>query len=75
MFISSKTAARIHKTMIRPHVEYVDFIIESGSKVMILKIDRLQERALRRIEYCKKPENRKDYRVLETEYNIESLTI
>ena len=40
MFISSSTAARIYKTMIRPHMEYVDFIIESGSKVWISKLER-----------------------------------
>ena len=26
-FITTKTAARVYKTMIRPHLEYVDFII------------------------------------------------
>ena len=60
--------------MVRPHLEYVDFIVESGSKFWISKLDRLQERALRRIEYCKKPENRKKYCELEKEYNIENLT-
>ena len=61
MFISCNTAARIDKTMIHPHIEYVDFIIESGSKALVLKLYRLQERALRRIEYCKK--NRKYKRI------------
>ena len=75
MFISSKTSAKIYKTMIRPHLEYVDFIIESGSKKLVSKLDRLQERTLRRIEYCKKPEKRKEYLELEKEYNIENLSI
>ena len=36
-------------------------------------MDRLQERALRRIEYCKNPEIRREYKKLENEYNIENL--
>ena len=75
MFISNDTAARIYKTMIRPHIEYVDYVVESGGKTLVSKLDRLQERALRRIEYCKKPENRKEYSELQKEYNIESLSI
>ena len=52
MFITTHTASRIYKTMIRPLIEYVDFIIDSGSKSLISKLDRLQERALMKIEYC-----------------------
>ena len=74
MFISCNTACRIYKTMIRPHLEYVDFIVESGSKKLISKLDRLQERAIRKIEYCKHPEDRQEYSLLEKEYGIESLT-
>ena len=70
MFISGKTSARIYRTMIRPHLEYVDFIVESGSKKRVSRLDRLQERALRKIEYCKHPENRKEYSALEKEYKI-----
>ena len=47
IFITCETACKIYKTMIRPHLEYVDFIIESGSKIYVNKLDRLQERALR----------------------------
>ena len=75
MFISCGTSARIYKTMIRLHMEYVDFIVESGSKKLVSRLDKLQERALRRIEYCKKSENRKEYSVLEKEYKIENLSI
>ena len=75
MFISRTTSARIYKTMIRPHLEYVDFIVESGSKKLISKVNRIQERALRKIEYCQNPEKRKEYTVLEKEYNIENLSV
>ena len=30
-FISLKTATRIYKCMIRPHLDYVDYVIDSGS--------------------------------------------
>ena len=72
-FISVNTAVRIYKTMIRPHLEYVDFIIESGSKNLIVKIDRLQERALCRIEFSCSAENRKSYAELQLSYGIENL--
>ena len=85
MFITCNTATRIYKTMIRPHLEYVDFIVESGikklisngnkngSKKLISKLYRFQERALRKIEYCKNPEKRKEYSSLGNEYGIECL--
>ena len=69
MCISCKTSARINQTMIRPHLEYVDFIVESGSKKLVSRLDRIQERALRKIEYCKNPENRKEYSALEKKKN------
>ena len=75
VFITDKIACKIYKTMIRPHLEYVDFIIESGSKNLIHKLDCLQERALRRIEYCPLSENRKSYPELEVYYGIENLHI
>ena len=75
MFISCDTSARIYKTMIRPHREYVDFIFEYGSKKLVSKLDRIQERALRRIECCKKSENRKEYSILKKEYKIENLSV
>ena len=50
-FITTNTVVKIYKIMIRPHLEYVDFIIDSGSKSIISRIDRLQERALCRIDF------------------------
>ena len=45
-FITDTMAARIYKTMIRPHLEYIDFVIEPGTKECIDKIDKLQDRLL-----------------------------
>ena len=50
--ISEKTAIRIYKCMIRPHLDYIDFTIDSGSADRIQKLDNLQKKAVRRIEYC-----------------------
>ena len=74
-FITEKTATRIYKTMIRPHLEYIDFVIESGTKEMVSKIDRLEDRALRRKEYCVDPMNRLDYQELRLRYKIETLEV
>ena len=49
--------------MIRPHQEYVDFIVESESKTL----------GSLRIEFCNKAENRKPYHELKVLYGIEDL--
>ena len=74
-FITEKTAVRVYKTMIRPYLEYVDFIIESSTKEKVLKVDALQHKALRRIEYCRTPEEKETYEVLERKFKIEKLEI
>ena len=74
-FITEKTAMKIYKCMIRPHLDYIDFVVESGSADRIQKIENLQKKAIRRIEYCTIPENRKDLDVLLEKYKIESLKL
>ena len=58
-----------------PHMEYIDFIVESGTKEKISRLDKLQDRALRQIEYCNKPENRLDYDIPRNKYKIEELDV
>ena len=44
-FISTKSATRRYKCMIRPHLDYIDFVINSGSANRIKKdIETLQEK-------------------------------
>ena len=74
-FISEKTAVRIYKTMIRPHLDYIDFVVDSGSCDRVQKLDRLQKKALRRIEYCINPDDRQDTDLLMVKYNIEELRL
>ena len=74
-FISVNTAARIYKTMIRPHLDYIDFVTDSSSVDRVKRLDTLQNKALRRIEYCINKENRLSYPLLQTKYNIEDLKL
>ena len=74
-FISVKTATQIYKCMIRPHFNYIDYVIDSSSKDNITKLDKLQNKALRRIEYCVDKERRKDIDELHRYYNIEKLLV
>ena len=74
-FISENTAVRIFKTMIRPNLDYIDFVIDSSTADRVKKLDTLQNKALRRIEYCLDKENRLIYSALQTKYNIEDLEL
>ena len=74
-FITDKTAMRIYKCMIRPHLDYIDFVVESGSADRIQKLDNLQKKAIRRIEYCLIPANRQNLDVLLGKYKIECLRL
>ena len=72
-FITEKTAMKIYKCMIRPHLDYIYFVVESGSADRIKKLDTFQKKAIRRIEYCMVPENRQSIDVYLEKYKIESL--
>ena len=74
-FISKKTAICIYKCMIRPHLDYIDYVIDSGSADRIQKLNNLQKKAIRRIEYSLAPENRTNIETLQEEYNIEDLKL
>ena len=61
--------------MVRPHLDYIDFVIDSSSADRVKRLDTLQNRALRRIEYCMIKEDRLSYSLLQTKYNIEDLRL
>ena len=63
-FISRKTSLLIYKTMIRPYMDYGDFIIDSAHVSKIDRLDRIQDRIIRLIEYSPSKENREDINVL-----------
>ena len=74
-FITENTAAKIYKTMIGPHLEYIYFVIDSCSKDRIDQINKLENRALRRTEYCMRLEHRLEYEEFKTKYKIECLSV
>ena len=61
--------------MIRPHLDYIDHVIDSSSKENITKLDKLQNKAIRRIKYCINKDQRKDIDVLHCEYDIGKLFV
>ena len=61
--------------MIRPHLDYIDFVVDSGTTDCIKKLDRLQENAIRRIKYCFNKNSPKEIDVLQGEFNTESLPL
>ena len=48
-FISERTAILIYETMIRPHFDYGDYVIDSGTQEKIDKLERIQDRIVRTI--------------------------
>ena len=69
------TAVRIYKCMVRPHLDYIEFVVDSGSADRIQRLDDLQKKATRRKEYCIVPENRRNINDFYGNYNIESLKL
>ena len=49
--LSKKTTALLYKQLVRPHLEYCDFLIDSCLKKHIDKFDNIQKRALHTINY------------------------
>ena len=63
-FISQDTALHIYKTLIRPYMDYGDFIVDSANADKIDKLERLQERIVRLIECFPVTGNREDIKIL-----------
>ena len=56
--------------MIRPHFDYGDYMIDSGTQNNIDKLERIQDRILLTIEY-KCVEKRENIDVLKARYAVE----
>ena len=61
--------------MIRPHLEYSDFLIDSANQACIDKVEGLQERIFRVIEYQSLSINCKEISNLKTSLSIENLSV
>ena len=73
-FIGYQTSILLYKVMIRPHLEYGDFIVGTANQNFINKLDRLQDKAVRLAEY-RTYENRQDISYLMNVLGIEKLEI
>ena len=71
--LSKKTTALLYKQLVRPHLEYCDFLIDSSLKKHIEKFDRVQKRALRTINYGQKVH--KTYAETMLEYDVQHLHV
>ena len=71
--ITEASALLIFKTLIMCHFDYGDFTVDSGTKVIVDRLDRLHTRALRCIEYRHEVDNGMNITELYHRYNLESL--
>ena len=72
-FISQETAIIVYKQMILPLLEYCSILFNSGKKIKLDKIDRVQSKCIRIIENCYDVSKREKEKVLCMRYNLESL--
>ena len=72
-YIGEETAKLIYKVMIRPHFDYGDYMIDTGLQKNIEKLERVQERIVRTIEYKFNSQTRENLETLYVKYNIEKL--
>ena len=71
--ITEQTALRIYKCLIMCHFDYGDFVVDSGSKANIDRLNRLQIRTLRCVEYRLDPIQRLCIEDLYHRYHLEPL--
>ena len=71
-FITSQTCLLLYKVMIRPHMEYGDFVIDSAGQGLVTRLDNLQNKALRLVEY-KSNAMKMDMSKLQSSLKIENL--
>ena len=69
--LSRKTTAMLYKQLVRPHLEYCDFLIDSSLRKHIDKYNNVQKRALRTINYGQRVH--RTYAETMREYDIEQL--
>ena len=63
-YLSKVTATLIYKVMIRPHYDYGDYMIDSGSKTNIDKLEQIQDNIVCTIQYKFNAENRENIKNL-----------
>ena len=71
--LSKKNTALLYKQLVRPYLEYCDFLIDSSLKRHVDKYDNVQKRALRTINYG--PGVHRTYAETMREYDVQHLLI
>ena len=74
-FINRKSAITIYKSRILPILEYADYLVESSRVSFGLKLQRLQNRGLRIVEYNHSLANRFSVEDLHIRNNIKYLNV
>ena len=69
-YITSQTALRIYKGLMLWNLDYGDFVVDSGNKKNIDKLDTLQNRSLRCVKYCL---DATKHKTLEELYHLNSM--
>ena len=71
--LSNRTTALLYKQLVRPHLEYCDFLVDSSLKKHIKKFDKVQHRALRTINYGQR--EHRSYAETMALYDIQNLHV
>ena len=66
-------AIMIYKQTILPYMDYSSFLIDSACQYSLSKLDKIQKRCIRLIEYSKKDQREKDLGILLKNYKIEPI--
>ena len=69
--LTKRTTALLYKQLVRPHLEYCDFLVDSSLKKHVDKFDKVQKRALRIINYGRGIQN--TYEETMREYDVQKL--
>ena len=72
-YITQYAAKMIYKQTILPYMDYSCFLMDSACDYSLSKLDKIQKRCLRLIEFKNKIQRERDLNVLMANYNIEPI--
>ena len=72
-YITKYAAIMIYKQTILPYMDYSSFLMDSTCQYSLSKLDKIQKRCIRLIEYKNKPHREKDLNTLLKDYRIEPI--
>ena len=72
-YITKFAAIMIYKQTILPYMDYCSFVMDSACQYSLSKLDKIQKRSIRLIEYKTRKDQRKDINILLKEYYIQPI--